>query len=105
MMSRYAMDFFFDELDLLKCFSLLRIFFKNQDGGLSISEKFWMLLMKVVECRYKNPGCLGGPKSAAGQFPQSEEKPIWDQLVFLISVALKLLSTPSYITLLLMLTP
>ena len=42
---------------------------------------------------------LAGPKSAAGLFPQSEEQPIWDQLVCFISVALKLLSTSSYITL------
>ena len=36
---------------------------------------------------------------AVGHFPQSEEQPIWDQLVCFITVALKLLSTPSYITL------
>ena len=44
---------------------------------------------------------LAGPKSAAGYFPQSEEQAIWVQLVCFITVALKLLSTPSYITLIL----
>ena len=55
-----------------------------------------------LSCSYL---ALAGPKSAAGQFPQSEEQPIWDQLVCFINVTIKLLSTPSYITLLLMLTP
>ena len=47
---------------------------------------------------------LAGPKSAAGHFPQSEEQPICDQLICFITVALKLLSTPSYITLVKMLS-
>ena len=56
-----------------------------------------------MQVQESGPSCiyvaLAGPKSAAGNFPQSEEQPIWDQLVCFIIVALKLLSTLSYITL------
>ena len=62
----------------------------------------------VPKVQKSGPSCiyvaLAGPKSAVGHFPQSEEQPIWDQLVCFITVALKLLSTPSYITLLKMLS-
>ena len=51
----------------------------------SVSSFFWNI-------RYV---ALAGPKSAVGNFSQSEGQPIWDQLVCFISVALKLLWTPS----------
>ena len=67
---------------------------QNQGSGMQVQES-------GSSCIYI---ALAGPKSAAGHFPQSEEQPIWDQLVCFITVALKLLSTPSYITLVKMLS-
>ena len=56
-----------------------------------------------VQVEKSGPSCIyvaiAGNKSAVGHFPQSEEQPICYQLVCFISAALKLLSTPNYITL------
>ena len=56
-----------------------------------------------MQVQKSGPSCIyvaiAGPKLAAGHFPQSEEQPICNQLVCFITVALKLLSSPSYITL------
>ena len=56
-----------------------------------------------MQAEKSEPSCiyvsLAGNKSAVRHFPQSEEQPICYQLVCFISAALKLLSTPNYITL------
>ena len=79
---------------------VLAVYKPNYDRYWSTSM-IWFIQGSGVQVKESVPSCfyvaLAGRKSA--DFPQSEEQPICNQLVCFITIALKLLSTPSYITL------